>query len=133
MMNKLILALIFMIFVSGCSDIELEKPCLLGWKNETHFCNEYHRVESPMKMNETINEPRYIDYENLNYTTLQINRTEFESLTYLRQRDWINGVCYPVQCNIKNPPVCVEIVLVYCGGSHPDYFDNIWINKSKVN
>lgn len=22
-----------------------QNPCMIGWKNETHFCNEYHYIE----------------------------------------------------------------------------------------
>jgi hypothetical protein len=77
-----------------------------------------------------------INYNNLNYTILKISRKEFEKLDCLRQTDWINGICYPKNCNIPNPPVCRTEVMVMC---HPEedlerdnYFVNMWINKNNI-
>lgn len=76
-----------------------------------------------------------LDYNNLNYTTLQISREEFEKLPCYRQIDWINGACYPSACHEPNPPVCTAIIAVMCFelNETPEsaYFDHIFINKSK--
>ena len=42
------------------------------------------------------------NYDNLNYTTLNITREDFENLPCFRQTDWLYGVCYPSVCNKPN-------------------------------
>ena len=37
------LLLTTLILVAGCSNVP--SPCILGWSNETHFCNEFHYYE----------------------------------------------------------------------------------------
>lgn len=74
------------------------------------------------------------DYDNLNYTTLNISREDFEKLECYRQIDWLNGWCFPSECKARNPPVCTSTYMVMC--YNPDsakskYFNNIYINKSK--
>lgn len=58
-----------------------------------------------------------IDYNNLNYTVLNITREEFMKLSLFRQQSWLNGECYPLDCKIRNPPVCTMVYATYCYNS----------------
>lgn len=74
-----------------------------------------------------------IDYDNLNYSVLQIKREDYEKLSCSRQRDWLSGTCYPVDCKVPNPPICTSIYTVYC--YNPDnprtrYFEYMYLNKT---
>jgi len=118
-MKHIIIIICFALFLSGCRIEEteeyiLEEAISFTLKNETFVCIK--------------------DYNNLNYTVLGITREDFEKLECYRQIDWINGVCFPDNCNISNPPVCTSTHMVYCydGFSFEnEYFDNIFINKSE--
>jgi len=73
------------------------------------------------------------DYDNINYTTINISREDFEELSCFRQRDWLRGVCYPLDCGQRNPPICTSLYAIYC--YNPDnpidkYFENIYIKES---
>lgn len=52
-----------MVLLVGCTTIEF--PCSLGWDNETHFCNEYHRREEKFNPNELYINQELLD--NLRY------------------------------------------------------------------
>ena len=72
-----------------------------------------------------------ISLDNLNYTTLNISRADFEKLSCSRKVDWINGWCDPIQCKSKNPPVCNFIYAIYCYNEDDpsvQYSKHIWIN-----
>lgn len=74
-----------------------------------------------------------MDYNKLNYTTLKISRGEFEKMPCYRQRDWINGWCYPSECNKPNPPVCTAIYAVACYNEEtPEskYSKNLYSNNT---
>ena len=71
-----------------------------------------------------------LDYNNLNYTTLNISREDFEKLECYRQRDWLSGWCFPEECKARNPPVCNFIYATYCYDEDDPsvkYANNIWI------
>ena len=68
--------------------------------------------------------------DNLNYTTLDISREDFEKLSCSRKVDWIGGWCYPIECKARNPPVCNYIYAVACyNEDNPSvqYAKHIWI------
>jgi endonuclease/exonuclease/phosphatase family metal-dependent hydrolase len=46
--------ILLLLILTGCTVSEGDMPCVLGWENETHFCNEYHWMErKPIKINLT--------------------------------------------------------------------------------
>ncbi len=73
-----------------------------------------------------------IKFNELNYTTLNISREEFENLLPYQQTDWLSGICSPEDCKRKNPPVCVGYHAVYCYNPESEenkYFDNIYVTS----
>jgi len=159
-MKRIILALIVLVLISGCSDtyryvtncnecIESEEWCYesLGMIpsyqcikydiydiniNETIFNNNESYAITINKLNESIfdTEKPFLDYDKLNYTTLNITREEFEALPKYRQRDWLSGVCYPANCKSRNPPVCVMFYAVHCinlDSPESKYFNNLYL------
>ncbi len=82
-----------------------------------------------------INDSDYVcmeDYDNINYTVINISRIEFEALACYRQWDWLSGWCSP--CGGRNPPICVGHYAVAC--YNPDspkekYFDSRYIEKKE--
>ena len=74
----------------------------------------------------------HTNYDRLNYTTLNITREDFTKLSESRQNDWMNGVCYPASCKVRNPPVCLSIYAVYCQNDKEiNYFDNMYIKEAR--
>lgn len=69
-----------------------------------------------------------IDYEHLNYTTINISRKDYEALPMYRQIGWLAGDCYPSNCNMPNPPYCDSYYLTYCASPQEiSYYKNLII------
>ena len=93
-----------------------------GTDRRLKFCNDTIERHNIRHEEEKENFICIKDYDNLNYTTLGISREDFENLECYRQIAWLNGVCYPSDCNMPNPPVCTSIYAVYC--YNPDSPEN---------
>ena len=125
----------------GCTMIECPKKygCLMERRNCTRsdvpsdddVFSAYWSESDVVKEQECIE-----DYDNLNYTTLQISEEEFKQLPCNRQRDWLSGSCYPEDCGKRNPPVCTSTYLIDCyNPNNPknQYFRQIYNNGSLIN
>ena len=97
------------------------------------YCAIYPNREQEEDMSaEGIKSSECLDYDNLNYTTLDISREDFKKLECYRQRSWINMVCFPDNCNLPNPPVCNSFYPTMCYDEDDPIFQyktHIYINN----
>lgn len=147
----LVLVILSVVFTGRIMDKEPEEGSIRwciqnGYENEMDCCIATGKCEDegvsyvdmaniPVEQEEIKwnGDENCVDYNNLNYTTLGINRSEFEKLECYRQLDWIRGWCFPSDCDVPNPPVCTAIYAVACynpNSQESKYFNNIWINES---
>ena len=89
-------------FLAGCSQ-----------SDEPQIQPEIQPEESYIRSSEQESEP-CLNYSDLNYTTLKISEADLKKLSCFRQKDWLNGVCYPEDCGVRNPPVCKSVYAIKC-------------------
>lgn len=111
-MNKIILMSMFVIFfIVGCSNNFTEQ--------------EARDIIESISIDDEI--PKVCrDLDNINYTTLNISREDFENLSCSRKVGWIRRECYPLECKVRNPPVCNSIYLIACYDPSVEYNKYIW-------
>ena len=56
MRTKLLLLGLCIVLLVGCG-VDVPDICIMGWQNETHWCNEYHSIEHKCIMDKDIECP----------------------------------------------------------------------------